>query len=97
MLETLTIQDWENYLETYFQVDTGNQVQITLKLISVTGYGQSFGGKREAFSLMFFGPNQPILPQCIYRINHPEMGGLELFLVPIGIVNGGMGYEAVFT
>ena len=56
MLETLTIQDWENYLETYFQVDTGNQVQITLKLISVTGYGQSFGGKpRSPFHLCFSG------------------------------------------
>jgi hypothetical protein len=46
---------------------------------------------------MFRGPTGPILPQRIYRLRHPVMGELDLFLVPIGPDGEGMRYEAVFT
>jgi hypothetical protein len=37
------------------------------------------------------------MPQRIYRLQHEELGQLELFLVPIGPDADGMCYEAVFS
>jgi hypothetical protein len=64
-----------------------------------TGGGQGVAGsrRRAPFSTVFRGPATPILPQRIYRLQHPEIGGFELFLVPIGPDERGMRYEAIFT
>ena len=50
-----------------------------------------------AFSLLFVSAAGPFLPQAIYALAHPVMGTLELFLVPLGPMQGGNGYEAIFT
>lgn len=99
MLEKLTKEDWENCLNENFQLNSGHLNVATLKLTlaSVSGFGQRQGGNREAYSLLFYGPLQPVLQQRIYQISHAETGELDIFLVPIGPQNGGMAYEAVFT
>ena len=51
----------------------------------------------NAFSLIFRGPADPILPQQTYNLHHAELGTLSIFLVPIGRRRDGMSYEAVFT
>jgi hypothetical protein len=68
---------------------------IPLVLAEVEELGQS--QHRRAFSLRFLGPAQPILPQATYRFEHPGMGTVEMFIVPLGPKDGGMRYEAVFT
>ena len=55
------------------------------------------GPQRQAFSLVFTGPPTPVLPQRIYRLEHPEMGSLDIFLVPIGIGPEGTRYQAIFN
>ena len=52
---------------------------------------------RQAFSLVFEGPAAPVLPQQIYRLEHPAMDAMEMFLVPVGLSTNGVRYEAVFT
>ena len=52
---------------------------------------------REPFSVVFRAPATPVLAQMIRRLEHPELGAFELFLVPIGPDDVGMRYEAVFT
>lgn len=54
---------------------------------------------REPFSIIFMGPHQPILPQAIRRLRHPDLGVLDLFLVPVGPDkdNTGIQYEAIFS
>jgi hypothetical protein len=37
-----------------------------------------------------------VLPQQIRRVEHPSLGSMEIFLVPIGPDASGMQYEAVF-
>lgn len=63
---------------------------------------KSFGSKVEPdsgrpFACLFIGPAESVLTQGIYRLQNPEMGRLEIFLVPIGPHSEGMQYEAVFT
>jgi hypothetical protein len=97
MPETLTKENWTKLQGENFQVDTGNPDPLMMKLAAVSGYGHRLGGNREAFSLLFCGPLQPVLPQRIYQVAHAGIGSQDIFLVPIGPQAGGMGYEAVFT
>lgn len=99
MLENLLKDDWEHYLNERFQLysELSNETPHCLTLTSVSGYGQRQGGNREAYSLLFVGPPQPVLPQRIYRLCHTGIGELDIFLVPIGYQQDGIGYEAVFT
>ena len=69
---------------------------VPLRLAKTESVGQAHreGG---AFSLLFVAPAGPFLPQAIYPVQHPALGTLEIFLVPVGPVPGGNGYHAVFT
>lgn len=55
------------------------------------------GAFRAPFRLIFHGPAQPVQPQATVPLDHPELGRLEIFLVPIGPDARGMRYEAIFT
>jgi 2-polyprenyl-3-methyl-5-hydroxy-6-metoxy-1,4-benzoquinol methylase len=60
----------------------------------------SAGAFRTPFRLIFHGPAQPVHPQATLPLDHPELGRIEIFLVPIGPVAHGMPsmrYEAIFT
>ena len=75
---------------------TAGAGELKLKLVEVRRIGQALraGG---AFSLTFVSAAGPFLPQAIYPIAHPALGTLEMFIVPLGPMLGGNGYEAVFT
>jgi hypothetical protein len=51
----------------------------------------------EPFSLQLRGPQAPLLPQATYGVVHPELGRIELFLVPLRSDAAGSVYEAVFN
>jgi hypothetical protein len=70
---------------------------IPLSLVAVLGTGLMGHAAREQFSIHFRGPATPALPQRIYRLEHPQLGAIEIFLVPIKRDADGMIYEAVFT
>ena len=70
---------------------------LALTLAEVRRLGEALrpGG---AFSLIFVAKDASHLPQAIYPVGHPELGQVDIFLVPIGPVpGGGHGYQAVFT
>ena len=76
----------------------GTAIEAELTTVRPLGGGGDEGEEgRRPFSLIYRGPLTPILPQQIYPVEHPELGTLELFLVPVGPEGGGMQYEAVFT
>jgi len=51
----------------------------------------------EIFSLIFTTPEDAVLPQATYTLEHERLGRLELFLVPIGRKAGSIEYEAIFN
>jgi hypothetical protein len=55
------------------------------------------GETRQAFSLIFRGPAEPLLPQGIQALEHAELGRLEIFLVPIARDEAGTRYQAIFA
>jgi hypothetical protein len=98
MLDTLTDESFTPHLGTPFRVEMGGATELELKLSLVSVLGGASGARgRRPFSLLFHGPLQPVLPQSIYRLKHPALGDLELFIVPLGPDPGGMRYEAIFT
>ena len=69
---------------------------IALKLVKAAPAGNS-GRAGGAFSLRLTTAGGAWLPQATYLVEHPTLGAMEIFLVPIGPESGGNGYQAIFT
>lgn len=98
MLDSVTLTSFVDCLGTVFRLDAGEAVSLELTLIEAeaTRFSSRADGS-TAFSLIFRGPMQPILPQQIYRLHHATLGVLELFLVPVGPDQTGMCYQVIFN
>ena len=94
-LATLRIDDFAPHGESVFEMQTADGV-VPLKLEKVAPAGAS-GRAGGAFSLLFVASAGTSLPQAIYPVTHPALGLMEIFLVPIGPLQGGSGYQAIFT
>jgi hypothetical protein len=108
-LETLTAEDFRGHQGTAFRMtgalQGGPPVVIDTELADVTEYpAPAPGTPRAPFAVVFHGPLQLVAPQGIYRVEHEQLGALELFIVPIGPdepaapgqAPTAMRYEAVF-
>lgn len=99
-LDSVTKDDFDRHLGAEFELELGSDTSLTLALISSDPL-PSDGVERPTrapFSLVFRSPGERRhAPQRIYTVRHPELGAIEIFLVPIGPDDEGMRYEAVFT
>lgn len=99
-LAMLTKTDFDTCLGTTFQMQVSPEQTAALELIEVSGYpaqAMRSDATREPFSLLFRGAKELQVSQQIFRLNHPELGVHEVFLVPIGPDKQGMRFEAVFS
>jgi len=99
MLDKLQGKDFIPHLNQAFRIHLDGFDPIELELTDVTEIGDAYqSGGRVPFSLHFLGPvSQQYLQQHIYRLEHEQLGSLELFIVPLGPESGRMRYEAIFT
>jgi hypothetical protein len=97
MLDKLTKETFEPVKGDVFQLSLGEGATLPLELSAVLGTGLKGAAAREQFSLHFRGPIAPALDQRIYRLEHAQLGVLDIFLVPIRRDAFQMTYEAVFT
>ena len=97
-LEALTPATFERYRGSTFRV-AGEDDPLDLRLTGIDQLPTEPQGPRpEPFSLVFTGPFQRPLDQRSYRLEHTDLGELEIFLVPIGYdTDGERLYEAVFN
>ena len=96
MLDSLTVDHFSPHLGQPFDalVDDG---ATPLELISATPAGRTDAARRQGFSLVFRGAKSPTMLQRMYKLVHPDMGEMDIFLVPIGPDESGMRYEAIFN
>jgi hypothetical protein len=94
-LASLGIGDFAPHRDSIFNLQTSGGV-VPLKLVKVDPAGAS-GRAGGAFSLLFVAPQGPWLPQAIYPVEHSSLSTMEIFLVPIGPLEGGNGYQAIFA
>jgi hypothetical protein len=92
MLEKLTVDDFRPLQGERFRVTPDGAAAFEVELVEVTEIPREPGG-RAPFSLVFRGGPSPPLEQRIYRVEHDELGELDIFLVPIAPDE----YQAVFT
>jgi hypothetical protein len=109
-LETLTAEDFRQIQGTACELtvglsEPGRQAKFRIEVANVTqSAGELSGSFRKPFAVLFHGPIEPVLPQGIYRLQHAQLGELELFIVPVGPDDPSgpekqptvMRYEAVF-
>lgn len=99
-LDLLGKDDFDAHVGEQFQLVLSNDEALALELVSTHPLSSDTveNSERAPFSLVFRSPGEPRhAPQQIYTVRHPELGPLEIFLVPIGPDEQGMRYEAVFT
>lgn len=96
-LDEIQRETFAPHVKQTFKVSV-EDVAFDAELIDVSPLGETIGPKgRRAFSLVFRGPLDAFIEQRICKVEHGELGTMELFLVPIGPDDEGMKYEAVFT
>ena len=91
-LASLTAADFAGLRGDRFRIAPDDAPAFEAELIAVTEIAREPGG-RAPFSLVFQGGPDPPLPQQIHRVEHDQLGALEIFLVPIAADR----YEAVFS
>jgi hypothetical protein len=79
------------------QVQDAPGEPLSFTLVDATPIGDGSPDGRAPFAIIFRGPATPLLAQQVVPLEHPELGGLALFLVPIGVDAEGARYEAVFN
>src|SRR6202000_2057300 len=91
-LAAVAIDDFRPHLGTAFDVQSARgTVAMTLSRVDPAGDSGRRGG---AFSLVFEAPRGPWLEQSIYPMQHPALGEMEIFLVPVVPHKAGNGYQA---
>ncbi len=58
---------------------------------------RSHASRAEPFSLQLLAPTNLRGEQGIYSIQHPELGTIEMFLVPVATLDDRLQFEAVFN
>src|SRR5690242_7371501 len=98
-LETLAAEDFQPRIGQVFRLSLSGGTQhldLTLRQVHTHKYAPP-AARRRGFSIVLRSEVTGHVPQAIYTLTHHEMGTMDLFLVPIGLQDGGMCYEAVFS
>jgi hypothetical protein len=95
MLQFPTRDDFAKQLNTVFQIQLAPDQPVDATLVEVLD--QKKGPTVESFSILFLAPPDAPVDQRIFNVEHPELGSLELFLVPVGLTDEGLKYEGVFS
>lgn len=87
--------EFAEQLNTTFQIHFTPEIVMNAELISVS---EIMGmGSYESYTTTFLVPEECPIAQQIYPVDHPEIGRLELFLVPSGKDEKGTTYASVFN
>lgn len=100
-LESLTREHFADKIGDSFDLLFADGSRHPLELTEVRDIfvGGNREGKRQAFALGFLGSSTAYVQQATHVFEHPALGRLGFFLVPLGPAQktGRMQYEAIFT
>lgn len=98
-MSQLTIHDFLPYLHQKFVILLDSGQSYSLELIEVRDLGDAPGPEfRKPFALTLLNPDSSAyLPQRTYHLEHEHLGGMDLFIVPLGPDASGMKYEITFS
>jgi hypothetical protein len=98
-LDQLQSSDFAPYLHQGFRIRMNETELIDLELVGVSELGAAGReGGRRPFALHFLGPiSDQYLTQGTFALEHEQLGMLQIFIVPLGLENQRMRYEAIFN
>lgn len=88
-------EEFSRHLNTRFRVHVNDSETTEAELIEISEHLVS--ARQERFAITFRTSNETFLGQGMRRLDHDQMGSLDLFLVPTGRNEEGTYYEAVFN
>jgi hypothetical protein len=95
MLTTVTKQDFEKALNTEFVLHATPEQTYSITLIQV--HTSISSAVQDCFSLVFLAPQDAPREQATFKLEHKQLGTLEIFLVPVKLDARGLRLEAVFN
>jgi hypothetical protein len=95
MTEEFTLEMFREHLNSKFRMHYDASNVADVELIQVTDLSPN--RRLLQFSVLFLAPSDTPIAQRTYRLTHPHLGELDLFLVPIAKDDRGVHYEAVFN
>lgn len=96
MSPSLSPEDFERLGEAELTLSAGER-RLIARIAEVRRMATPDAPDRHGFSVLFRTADTDPVAQQIFRVEHPELGAHDLFLVPLGPVGGQFRYEAVFT
>jgi hypothetical protein len=94
----MTSSDFIMHLHQPFQLQLNELLTMWLELDTVQESSVAIENKAssesQSFSVIFQGPQQPVLPARTYELSHPRLGKFNLQLVPLVRRETGMRYKA---
>ena len=97
VLSGLTLETFAPAVGQSFAVGDPDGTRVELLLVEAAAKDSGPHAPRPPFSLLFQGPADPFLPQATYRFEHPSLGVMGIFIVPLGRDEHGATYEAFFA
>ena len=95
MTEVFDREKFEQAVGSKFTVAAPNGASVDLELVRVTPWRER--PDQRSFSALFSVPEGVIVEQGMYDFEHKEMGPMQLFVVPVGPINGMPALEALFN
>ncbi len=95
-LATVTCQEFAACLDQDFDI-VFTDGTVSVRLSEARPLGVRPESIREPFSLAFVAARPLRLPQNIYKMRHPQLGEMEIFLVQIAAGATSSTFEAVFN
>lgn len=95
----LTLEDFTPHIGTDFVLPGGDTTPpVHFRLTTVTPKNKApMPEMRDPFLLIFLVDAQDVYAQNTFRLIHPEMGELDIFLVPASKSADGVEYCATFS
>ena len=95
MSEELHKSSFDPHLNTMFEIYTDYAGVVEAELVEISEHNKE---NLECFSLLFKVPRDKFFDQKMYKVMHPEMGEINLFLVPVvHTKQDSYYYESVFN
>jgi hypothetical protein len=95
----LVFEDFTDKVGDTFAISEEGVPALALTLKEANALNPAWGleGVRPPFSLKFLAADPQVLPQRLYRLQHPRLGEVAIFLVPSGKDAEGVSYHATFN
>jgi hypothetical protein len=96
---SLVFEDFSDKVGDAFAISEEGMPAIALTLKEARPLNPEWGlkGVRPPFSLSFLAADPRVLPQRLYRLEHPRLGAVTIFLVPSAKDDQGVSYHATFN